>query len=70
MADDHGKRSLLGNGYRLDLVGVPGVVVLRTEEGSEVATFCVCDATSKVVEQAAQEHQRTNQKVQGLLTCM
>jgi phosphoribosylamine-glycine ligase len=70
MAGDHGKQSLLGNGHRLDLVSVPGVVVLRTEEGSEVATFCVCDASSKGVEQAAQEHQRTNQKVQGLLTGM
>ena len=70
MADDHGKQSLLGNGYRLDLVSVPGVVVLRTEEGSEVARFSVCDATSKVVEQAAQEHQRTNQKVKSLLTGM
>ena len=57
--DNIERQSFLGNGYRLDLVSVPGVVVLRTEEGSEVATFCVCDATSKVVEQAAQEHQRT-----------
>ena len=52
MADDHGRQSLLGNGYRLDLVSVPGVVVLRTEDGSEVARFSVCDVTSKVVVQA------------------
>ena len=63
MADDNGRQSLLGNGYRLDLVSVPGVVVLRTEDVSEVARFSVCDVTSKFVEQAAQEHQRTNEKV-------
>ena len=61
---DHvGGQSLLGNGYRLDLVNVPGVVVLRREDGTEVARFSVCDATSKVIEQAAEEDQRTNQKV-------
>ena len=60
MADDHGKQSLLGKGYRLDLVSVPGVVVLRREDGTEVARFNVCDATSKVIEQAAREDQRTN----------
>ena len=63
MADDHGRQSLLGNGYRLDLVSVPCAVVLRREDGTEVARFNVCDATSKVIEQAAQQDQRTNQKV-------
>ena len=63
MADDHGRQSLLGNGYRLDLVSVPGVVVLRREDGTEVARFNVCGATSKVIEQAAQQDQRINQKV-------
>ena len=63
MADDHGRQSLLGNGYRLDLVSVPGVVVLRREDGTEVARFNVCDATSKVIEQAIQQDQRMNQKV-------
>jgi hypothetical protein len=48
-------RSLLGNGYRLDLVGVPGVIV--------VSRFSVRDATSKAIEQAAQKDQRTNQLV-------
>ena len=56
-------RSLLGNGYRLDLVSVPGVIVLRREDGTEVSRFSVRDATSKVIEQAAQEDQRTNQLV-------
>jgi len=57
-------RSLLGNGYRLDLVSVPGVIVLRREDGTEVARFSVWDATSKAIEQAAQEDRRTiqNQK--------
>ena len=56
-------RSLLGNGYRLDLVSVPGVIVLRREDGTEVSRFSVRDATSKAIEQAAQEDQRTNQLV-------
>ena len=63
MVDDHGRQSLLGNGYRLDLVSVPGVVVLRRVDGTEVARFNVCDATSKVIEQAIQQDQRMNQKV-------
>ena len=60
-------RSLLGNGYRLDLVSVPGVIVLRREDGTEVIRFSVRDATSKAIEQAAQEDQRTNQLVQRVL---
>ena len=54
-------RSLLGNGYRLDLVSVPGVIVLRGEDSTEVSRFSVRDATSQAIEQAAQEDQRTNQ---------
>jgi hypothetical protein len=60
-------RSLLGNGYRLDLVSVPGVILLRREDGTEVSRFSVRDATSKAIEQAAQEDQRTNQLVQRVL---
>ena len=57
--DDVGRQSFLGNGYRLDLVSVPSVIVLRREEdGAEVARFSVWDATSKAIEQAAQEDQR------------
>jgi hypothetical protein len=56
-------RSLLGNGYRLDLVSVPGVIVLRREDGTEVSRFSVRDATSKAIEQAAQEDQRMNERV-------
>jgi hypothetical protein len=56
-------RSLLGNGYRLDLVSVPGATLLRREDGTEVARFSIWDATSKAIEQAAQEDRRTNQSV-------
>jgi hypothetical protein len=54
-------RSLLGNGYHLDLVSVPGATLLRREDGTEVARFSVWDATSQAIEQAAQEDRRTNQ---------
>jgi len=54
-------QSLLGNGYRLDLVSVPGATVLRRDDGTEVARFSVWDATSQAIEQAAQEDWRTNQ---------
>ena len=40
-------RSLLGNGYRLDLVSVPGATLLRREDGTEVARFSIWDATSQ-----------------------
>jgi len=61
--DNNQGQSLLGNGYRLDLVSVPGTVVLRREDGTEVARFSVRDATSRAIEQAAQEDQRRYQKV-------
>ena len=54
-------RSLLGNGYHLDLVSVPGATLLRREDGTEVARFSIWDATGEAIEQAAQEDQRTNQ---------
>ena len=56
-------RSLLGNGYHLDLVSVPNSIVLRREDGTEVTRFSIWDATSRAIEQAAQEDRRTNQKV-------
>ncbi len=56
-------RSLLGNSYRLDLVSVPGATLLRREDGTKVARFSIWDATSKAIEQAAQEDRRTNQLV-------
>jgi hypothetical protein len=54
-------RSLLGNGYRLDLVSVPGATLLRREDGTEVARFSIWDATGEAIEQAAQEDRRANQ---------
>jgi len=60
--DDTERRSFLGNGYRLDLVSVPGVTVLRRDDGTEVARFSVWEATSEAIEQAAHEDQRTNQR--------
>jgi hypothetical protein len=61
MDNDEGQ-SFLGNGYRLDLVRVPGLIVLCKNDGTEVARFSVWEATSKAIEQAAQEDQRRNQK--------
>ncbi len=52
---------MLGNGYRLDLVSVPGATLLRREDGTEVARFSIWDATRQAIERAAQEDRRTNQ---------
>ena len=57
MADLYGRQSLLGNGYCLDLVSDPGLIILRREDGTEVARFSVWDATSKAIEQAARKDQ-------------
>ena len=61
--EDTEEQSFLGHGYRLDLVTDPSVIVLRREDGTEVARFRVRDATNQTIEQAAHEDQRTNQKV-------
>ena len=62
MGDTDEEHPLLGNGYHLDLVSVRSVVVLRREDGSEVARFSIRDATSRVIEQAAREDRRTQRK--------
>jgi hypothetical protein len=63
MEENHSEHRFLGNGYRLDLVSVPSAIVLRREEdGNEVARFSIRDATSKSVEEAAQEDYRTQRK--------
>ena len=54
-------RSLLGKGYRLDLVSVPSATLLRREDGTEVARFSVWEATGEAIEQAAHQDRRTNQ---------
>lgn len=61
--DSNEGQTLLGNGYYLDLVNNHGAIVLRRDDGTEVAKFSVWDATSKAIEQAAQEDQRRNQRV-------
>ncbi len=58
MDESSGKHHYLGNGYRLDLVSDPKAIVLRREDGSEVARFSVWDATSKAIEQAAEKDHR------------
>jgi hypothetical protein len=62
MEENHSEHRLLGNGYRLDLVSIPGAIVLRRENGSEVARFSIRDATSNAVEEAAQEDYRSGRK--------
>ena len=56
--DNYEGRSLLGHGYRLDLVRVSGKVVLCREDGTEVARFSVREATARAIEQAAREDRR------------
>jgi hypothetical protein len=60
--DRNDGRSLLGNGYRLDLVKASGKVLLCREDGTEVARFSINEATARAIEQAAQEDQRTNRE--------
>jgi hypothetical protein len=55
-------RSLLGNGYRLDLVRVPGRVVLCRQDGTEVARFRIREATARAIEQAAREDRSKNRE--------
>ena len=55
MEENYGKHHLLGNGYRLDLVSQPRAIVLRREDGSEVARFSIWEATSRAIEQAAEK---------------
>jgi len=52
------ERSLLGNGYYLDLVNAFGLIVLCRDDGTEVARFSVWDATSEATEREAREDLR------------
>jgi hypothetical protein len=63
--DNDEKHSLLGNGYHLDLVNQFGLIVLRRDDGTEVANFSVWEATAHAIDRAAREDQRTNQKAEG-----
>jgi hypothetical protein len=60
--DHDERRPLLGNGYYLDLVNRSGLIVLRRDDGTEVAEFSVWDATSEAIERAAREDLRTNRE--------
>jgi hydroxymethylglutaryl-CoA reductase len=62
MGENYGEHHLLGNGYRLDLVSVPRAIVLRREDGSEVARFSIWDATSSAIEQAAEKDHRSTRE--------
>ncbi len=61
--DESEGQSLLGNDYYLDLVNERGLIVLRRDDGTEVAKFSVWDATAQAIEQAAQEDRRKSREV-------
>jgi hypothetical protein len=65
MDENYGEHHLLGNGYRLDLVSVHNAIVLRREDGSEVARFSIWDATSKAIEQAAAKDYRLTRETKA-----
>ena len=62
MDENYGEYHFLGNGYSLDLVSVPKAIVLRRDDGSEVAKFTVWNATRKAIEQAAKEDYLSRQE--------
>jgi hypothetical protein len=43
----------------MDLVSEPGMIVLRRDDGSEVARFSVSGATLEEIERAAREDSRS-----------
>jgi hypothetical protein len=45
----------IGPHHRMDLVSEPGMIVLRREDGTEVARFSVWGATLEEIERAAKE---------------
>ena len=65
MDENYGEHHLLGNGYHLDLVSVPNTIVLRREDGSEVARFTIWDATSKAIEQAVENDRRSTMETKA-----
>ena len=54
-------RSLLGNGYRLDLVSVPGATLLRREDGTEVMRFS--DVWDRPGRQSSGQHRKTGARI-------
>jgi len=51
----------------LDLVNHFGLIVLRRDDGTEVAKFSVWDATSEPIEREAREDLHKNRRSLGLL---
>jgi hypothetical protein len=45
----------IGPCHRMDLVSEPGMIVLRREDGSEVARFSVWGARLEEIERAAED---------------
>jgi hypothetical protein len=45
----------IGPYHHMDLVSEPGMIVLRREDGTEVATFSVWGTTLEEIERAAEE---------------
>jgi hypothetical protein len=45
----------IGLYHRMDLVSEPGIIVLRREDGTEVARFSVWGTTLEEIERAAKE---------------
>jgi hypothetical protein len=45
----------IGPYHRMDLVSEPGMIVLRREDGTEVAKFSVWGTTLEEIERAAEE---------------
>jgi hypothetical protein len=44
--------------HRMDIVSEPGLIILRREDGSEVAKFSMLGATLEEIERVAQEDHR------------
>ena len=51
----------IGPYHHMDLVSEPSMIVLRREDGSEVARFSVSGATLEEIERAAKEDTRSAQ---------
>jgi hypothetical protein len=50
----------IGPCHRIDLVSEPGIIVLRREDGSEVARFSVWGARLEEMERAAEDDSDEN----------
>ncbi len=53
----------IGPYHRMDLVSEPGMIVLRRDDGSEVARFSVWGARLEEIERAAEEDSDENRSI-------